>query len=122
MAGQMRWSAPPIVERAPPPETARVGSRCQHEGARLRLVLGFLLPSQRGQGVQSGQVPNANGSGWAPVPARGGTAPARPLTRGLPPSGTRRGWYSGPEAPAGPRLRFEIGELRQGCGSAGRAC
>ena len=64
MAGQMRWSAPPIVERAPPPETARVGSRCQHEGARLRLVLGF-PPSQRGQGVQSGQVPNANGSGWA---------------------------------------------------------
>ena len=60
MAGQMRWSAPPIVERAPPPETARVGSRCQHEGARLRLVLGF-LPSQRGQGVQSGQVPRAKG-------------------------------------------------------------
>ena len=67
MAGQMRWSAPPIVERAPPPETARVGSRCQHEGARLRL----------GPGSGSGSV--SCGSAAA---VRGG--PAERMLRRLP--------------------------------------
>ena len=62
MAGQMRWSAPPM-ERS---------SDC-------------------------GASPTARDRpGGIPVPARGGTAPA------------------------GPRLRLGIGELRQCCGSAGR--
>ena len=71
MAGQMRWSAPPIVERAPPPETARVGSRCQHEGARLRLgpwYLSALHPLAAWLGRQGGRIQGPRlrlGLGWA---------------------------------------------------------